>query len=44
MDFVESLPDELSKEIFSYLIPKALGIASMCSRNWREMSNQDQYW
>nr|XP_039248417.1 F-box/WD repeat-containing protein 7-like [Styela clava] len=44
IDFVTFLPRELIELIFSFLSPKELGRVSVCSKQWREHSNNSKLW
>jgi len=44
VDFVASLPKELTERIFSYLPVKSLCRVAQCNKLWRERSNHNAIW
>lgn len=43
-DFVTFLPKEIVENIFSFLNASELSIAAVCSRQWRDHTNNSKLW
>ncbi len=43
-NFTDVLPDDISREIFSFLTPRQLCQASLCCQKWNEICGHDSVW